>query len=102
MNLPDDAQRERLVLLMEEMAESQQMIGKCLRHGMDSTHRDYDYRINAHLLADELGHVLAALDLVVRAFDVSEDVMAVARKNKHEKLKRFLHYQSTPRAQGAQ
>jgi hypothetical protein len=93
MNLPHDAQRERLVLLMEEMAEAQQMIGKCLRHGMDSTHRDYQHRYNDQLLADEIGHVLAAIDLVLAAIDVAKATVEASRQAKHEKVKRYLHFQ---------
>lgn len=92
MNLPSDAQRERLVLLMEEMAEAQQMIGKCLRHGMESSHADYDEVPNARLLAYELGHVMAAMDLVVAA-DVDGSRVEAAHQEKHRKMQRFLHFQ---------
>jgi hypothetical protein len=62
---------------------------------MTSTHRDYGNRLNESLLADELGHVLAAMDLVVAASDVPEDTVEAGRRSKHEKLKRFLHFQGT-------
>lgn len=93
MNLPSDDQRERLVLLMEEMAEAQQMIGKCLRHGMASSHPDYGDVPNDWTLAEELGHVVAAIDLVVAARDVDERRVETGRREKHAKVGQFLHFQ---------
>ena len=96
------AQTERLALLMEECAEVIQMAGKSLRHGFESTHKDYGYRLNEELLAVELGHVLAAVDLLVERGDLSRGDINTARDAKAAKIRRgtHFHYQAAPSAPG--
>lgn len=92
MNL-SHAQTERLALIMEELAESIHMAAKCLRHGYDSTHRDYNYLRNQQLLEKELGDVQAAISLLIRAEDVSDKEIQRHMEEKLKKVRRYLHYQ---------
>lgn len=92
MDAPTPAVRERLAFAAEELAEACQMIGKSLRHGLDSSHRDYGNVSNADLLASELGHVLAAIDLLIANADVSHARVAMARIEKIAKVKRGTHF----------
>lgn len=92
-----DAERERLAVLMEECAEVQQIIGKILRHGYDSKHpnrmrpQDPD---NREMLAEEIGHVDAAIKLMVSNRDVSLDGIKTYRRQKEARIGRYLHFQS--------
>jgi NTP pyrophosphatase (non-canonical NTP hydrolase) len=92
--IPDlsPAELERLALLMEEMGEAHQAIGKILRHGYESRHPDGG-PTNREMLEKELGHVSTSLSLMISAQDV--DVLAIARHNdeKHKNVKKYLHHQ---------
>lgn len=92
------AQTERFALVMEEMAEAQQVIGKILRHGLMSTHVDYDFIPNKELLEKELGHVGVAISLLMEYGDVSEEAMTEHGFVKIEKLGQFLHYNTVSHA----
>lgn len=93
------AETERLVFLIEELAEAQQAACKILRHGYNSRNPLHpegpDNR--AHLTL-ELGHVLAGLDLLCTGNDVLMDTAQEARMKKlvdlHEtEPYRRLHFQ---------
>jgi NTP pyrophosphatase (non-canonical NTP hydrolase) len=86
-----DAQGERLALLLEELGESQQAIGKILRHGYDSRHPDGG-PTNREQLARELGHVLTAVDILVSNDDLSDDLVLEERHEKHESVRPYLHH----------
>lgn len=96
-----EAEVERLALLMEEMAEASQVIGKILRHGYDSSHADYGHVLNRHLLQKEVGHVLAAVNLLSAPTglepqvlaDLSLEAVESARVDKHQKMQVYLHHQ---------
>jgi hypothetical protein len=88
------AQLERLALLLEEMGEAQQLIGKILRHGYWSFNpNDEDETPNHLLLEKELGDVLSALDRMAAAKDIDTLRVDHHRARKHEKVRRYLHYQ---------
>lgn len=94
-----DAQIERLAILAEECAEVQQMIGKILRHGLDDFRPlDKTKTINRKNLWKEMGHVLAAIDLLTRNFDVSVDGIEESRKAKLKSIERWLHCDQNKRA----
>ena len=87
-------QVERLALLLEEMGEAQQIIGKILRHGYDSFHPDDDRSpSNRGMLEKEIGDILAALDLLVKNKDLNDDYFEQAREKKHRTVKPYLHHQ---------
>lgn len=52
-----------LACLSEECAEVQQMVGKCLRFGMDEVRRD-DTRTNQERLSDELGDLFTLCEML--------------------------------------
>lgn len=89
------AEAERLALLLEEMGEAQQIIGKILRHGYESYNpNDMRGTPNRALLEKELGDVLAALDMMGQAKDIDPNQMDGHRQAKHLKVARYLHHQA--------
>lgn len=86
------AEAERLAILNEELAEAQQVISKILRHGFTSVHPRGGLN-NRALLAAELGDVVASIDLVHRAGDVSGTQIATGATCKPESWRRYAHHQ---------
>jgi hypothetical protein len=90
------AQTERLALLMEECAEVQQIIGKILRHGyasfnpIDDAIKSVD---NQTLLEKEIGHIKAALELMLHEHDI--DIIRIDHwmHKKLETVQQWLHHQ---------
>ena len=88
------AEAERLALLLEEMGEAQQVIGKILRHGYDSCHPDdREKTSNRALLAKEIGHVFAATLMLLKCQDISGEILDRSRQEKREKVKQWMHHQ---------
>jgi NTP pyrophosphatase (non-canonical NTP hydrolase) len=89
------AEYERLAILMEEMGEAIQIIGKVLRHGYEGHHPNAPHTTNRALLELELGDVRAAIILMLRADDLSEAKMEAHARHKYEKLINgsFVYYQ---------
>jgi hypothetical protein len=72
------AEAERLALLLEELGEAQQAIGKILRHGYES-HNPLSATVspsNRETLETEVGHVQHAIDRMTLACDLN--VVAVS------------------------
>lgn len=86
------AEAERLALLLEELGEVQQAIGKILRHGYESRHPDGG-PTNRELLERELGDVVHAVARMKTAKDVSYGVIIGHEIRKSEKIERYLHHQ---------
>lgn len=81
---------ERLALVMEEMAEVSQVIGKILRHGYDSFNPTIPKAdTNRLLLAKEIGDVAYALNLLSAAEDVD---MVEVSQSFHKKAETFRHW----------
>lgn len=91
-NQLDGAQLERLSILMEEMGEALQVIGKIQRHGYDSSHPDNPQTNNRELLEKELGHVLTAIEIMSENADMSESRIFSAGRDKLITIKRWLHF----------
>jgi NTP pyrophosphatase (non-canonical NTP hydrolase) len=88
------AEAERLALLLEEMGEAQQAIGKILRHGYHSENPDtQDHVDNRMMLEKELGDVSHAIDRMIRASDINREVIANFRRKKAKKVEKYLHHQ---------
>lgn len=90
------AQAERLAILMEEMAEASQVIGKILRHGFDSCHPQDKTTTNRDLLFKELtdvlvGMVMVSVDMPELMDDVESDKRVLASLAK--KLE-YCHHQA--------
>lgn len=81
-----NAERERLALLLEELGEAQQMIGKILRFGYENFNPfDPDAASNRKLLERELGDVDHAIRLMTKKGDVSLRAILDARLKKRKK-----------------
>ena len=94
------AQEERLAILMEELGEAQQAIGKILRHGYDSYNPllepDEDGNpktCNREDLEKELGDVRFAIELLQIEKDISRTDINARMWEKAEKIKPYLHHQ---------
>lgn len=83
---------ERLALLLEEMGEAQQIIGKILRHGYESTH-PHGGSTNRSLLQVEIGHVEHAIYRMHEAEDMDPLAVLDAVDEKAKKIGSCLHHQ---------
>jgi len=89
-----NAQLERLALLMEEMGEAIQAIGKIMRHGYDSSNpHDPTHTENRALLEKELGDVTFAIQLMERNCDVQQSSIDAWKDRKHANVWKYLHHQ---------
>ena len=88
-----EAEAERLALLLEEMGEAQQAIGKILRHGYESTHPDGG-PTNRESLERELGDVQAAINMLIDARDLRQMEIDAARLRKRKRVQQYLHHQA--------
>ena len=87
------AQYERLALLLEEMGEATQVIGKILRHGYDSSHPcDPQNTTNRWLLEKELGDVRHAMVRLCEAHDVDKEAIHRYADAKRKSVKKWLHH----------
>ena len=95
-----NAQLERLAILLEELGEAQQAIGKIIRHGYDSYNPllepDADgnpVSCNREDLEKELGDVYYAIIMLRMAGDVSWQNILDRSDEKAKKIKPYLHFQ---------
>lgn len=86
------AEHERLALLLEEMGEAQQAIGKILRHGYSSEHPDGGPN-NREILEKEMGDVLSALDMMLKAQDLDSRIVNQHKRKKCKTVIEYLHHQ---------
>lgn len=77
--------REILVILQEESAEVIQEVSKCFRFGLDGYHKSGP--THREMLQNEIGDVLAMIDLLVDEGVVSTTGLEQAKAAKIEKLK---------------
>lgn len=94
------AEVERLGILSEELGESQQIIGKILRHGYasyDPTAPVETRMDNRNLLEMELGHVACAIDKMIGKRDLVETRILAASIEKEERPNKYLHHQEEER-----
>jgi hypothetical protein len=89
------AELERLSLLLEELGEAQQAIGKILRHGYESYHPDFPNISNREHLEKELGHIRNAQKLMVDTRDISWGNINYYQGHKQIRIHKFLHHQET-------
>lgn len=87
-----NAEAERLAVLMEELAEAQQVIGKILRHGYESTHPDGGPS-NREELQKELGDVRNAERMMIEAGDLDPAAIQLRAKAKELTIGQYLHHQ---------
>ena len=90
------AEAERLALLLEELGEAQQAVGKILRHGYESINPEIPVEDQVTCRANlekELGDVLVAMDFLVDFGDISQSNLDDRRRVKHHKIWSWLHHQ---------
>lgn len=88
------AETERLSLLLEEMGEAQQAIGKILRHGYES-HDPFDIAnlTNRISLEKELGDVIHSIRRMCTSEDLSYTKILYWAEVKSRTVGRWLHHQ---------
>lgn len=87
------AEAERLALLLEELGEAQQTIGKILRHGYESRNpNDPSSPTNRMQLERELGDVQAAISIMTRNNDISTSEIREWHDSKLKKVNQYLHH----------
>lgn len=87
------AEAERLALLLEELGEAQQAIGKILRHGYPSTSPfDATQTSNRDNLEKELGDVMAAVSIMTTAGDLTMENIETCAERKINKVGQWLHH----------
>lgn len=87
------AETERLALLLEELGEAQQAIGKILRHGYESKNPDDIFALtNRQALEREIGDVIASVQLMEQAVDLSSIAISERIGVKLEKVKAYFHH----------
>jgi NTP pyrophosphatase (non-canonical NTP hydrolase) len=82
-----------IAILLEELGECQQIIGKILRHGLESRHPNGG-PANRELLQSELGDVSFAMRLLCDAGDLDAQEIEAAVAAKKQRVKQYLHHQS--------
>jgi NTP pyrophosphatase (non-canonical NTP hydrolase) len=81
---------ETLRILQEECAEVIQAISKVFRFGLQATHPDTPNQTNLYRLQEELGDLLAMIELLVDSnVGVSDEGLVLAKNKKFEKLKKW-------------
>lgn len=94
MNIkPTPAERERLVKLLEEMAEVGQNACKALNHGYEAQSPDGTKYSNRAELEIEIGDVLAAIDLMVKNGDLDRAAIEARREKKSHTITKYMDYQ---------
>lgn len=88
------AEAERLALLLEELGEVQQVIGKILRHGYASAHPNSPDVTNRELLQNEIGDVCAAFQIMDDAGDIEEFEISRRKLDKLGRVGKWLHHNS--------
>ena len=89
-----DGQLERFAILMEELGEAQQVIGKIIRHGLHSRHpNDPGTGLeNQAMLEKELGDLHLSMDMMC-ASDLNGDRVHQHSQAKRKAIKKFLHHE---------
>lgn len=84
---------ERLALLLEELGETQQVIGKILRFGYERHGNGPHVYKNRKDLEREIAHVLLAINIMIKKGDLSEDRIHHERQLKMISIGKWLNHQ---------
>jgi NTP pyrophosphatase (non-canonical NTP hydrolase) len=84
----NENQLEVLRIAQEEAAEVIQAVSKVLRFGMDGIHPDRK-ETNGEHLEEELGDMLAMIDILMETGVASWKTVYAAKRRKFEKLKKW-------------
>jgi NTP pyrophosphatase (non-canonical NTP hydrolase) len=84
--------KELLLIVQEECAEVIQAVSKCERFGIDN-HKPGKPKTNREHLEEEVGDLLAMLDLLIEKQIVSFNNVSIAKRAKFDKLKQWSKIQ---------
>lgn len=85
----NDQTKEILLILQEEAAEVIQAVSKCMRFGPDQL-KPGKHRTNIQMLEEEIGDLLAMVELLVDSnVGVTDAGILQAKQKKFEKLKKW-------------
>lgn len=84
------AEAERIALILEEAGEIVQVCGKILRHGFES---EFEGSTNRKKLEKEIGDLRSAVLLAIRAGDVADNKIEMAKAKKTLSVQKYLHHQ---------
>ena len=88
------AEHERLAVLLEELGEAQQIIGKILRHGYESFNPCGNPDItNRMMLENEIGHVFHAAYRLMDTWDLAGSMVMDHAAVKQKTIRKYLHHQ---------
>ena len=90
-----EAEAERLALLAEECGEVIQAVSKVLHHGYESRNPKVPFSLrNRDLLANELGHVMHAMQRMIEARDFRQLDLELSQNEKSRSIGQWLHHQA--------
>ena len=85
-----DKSNEALYILMEECSEVTQAISKILRFGWDAVNPVVENsKTNSSHLEEEMGDLLAMIEIVTEKYRLSPESIETAKLNKINKLKKW-------------
>ena len=84
----DKVSKEIFCITQEECAEVTQAISKIFRFGFDSMN-PHTKKSNKQCLEEEVGDLLAMVDILVEKCIISDNNLNIARNAKKEKLKKW-------------
>lgn len=88
---------ERLAFLIQECSEVIHAATMVQRHGYQNHHPNADEsETNRRYLETEMGHVRAAMRLMMREGDVRESAVGASYADKTFDLYRWMHHQTSP------
>ena len=86
--------KEAMDILQEECGEVIVEVSKCRRFGLQNTHYKTG-QVHAEMLENEIGDVLAMVDILVEQGIISRDRLDIAKQNKKEKLTKWSNIYGT-------
>jgi len=89
------AEAERLAILLEELGEAQQAIGKILRHGYASVNPFEEGPNNRQMLERELGDVIFAIEMLTDNEDLDRYEISNWSERKSTSIQDFLHHNAS-------
>ena len=87
------AERERLIMLIEECGEVVHAASKCLRHGFDNHHPTTAHLLNREALGREVGDLLGIAGEMIERKDLSIATVNQSALTKWERAHRFTYHQ---------
>lgn len=81
-------EQEALLILQEECMEVAHIANKAIRFGIDDSHPKTGI-INRDALTQEVGHILAMIDILIKQKVIIKDEIYSGKFHKYEQLKKY-------------